>query len=191
MALHGEMEQKIRIRILEDFKDGKYSVLVSTGVLGRGIDLPSCQQVIVFDFPCSVDEYVHQVRSVMSHLLNYYHSVMICRISHRLGDVLDLALAAQLSHLSTTLANVLTHTYPLIYVVPHPLIYVVPHPLIYVVPHPLIYVVPHPLIYVVPHPLIRFVCKTFEYTSANRCTVTMATEEFTSHCKETTTFSNL
>ena len=37
-------------------------MVVSTGVLGRGLDLVSVKLVVNFDMPSSMDEYVHQVR---------------------------------------------------------------------------------------------------------------------------------
>lgn len=43
--------------------DGGYEVVVSTGVLGRGLDLVSVTLVVNFDMPSSMDEYVHQVTS--------------------------------------------------------------------------------------------------------------------------------
>lgn len=37
-------------------------MVVSTGVLGRGLDLIGVRLVVNFDMPSSMDEYVHQVR---------------------------------------------------------------------------------------------------------------------------------
>lgn len=44
--------------------EGDYDVVVSTGVLGRGLDLVSVKLVVNFDMPSSMDEYVHQVGTV-------------------------------------------------------------------------------------------------------------------------------
>lgn len=41
----------------------KYEVIVSTGVLGRGLDLVNVKLVVNFDMPSSMDEYVHQVKN--------------------------------------------------------------------------------------------------------------------------------
>jgi ATP-dependent RNA helicase DDX59 len=46
---------------LRRFLTGEVSVIVSTGVLGRGMDLLKVRQVILFDIPNSIDEYIHQV----------------------------------------------------------------------------------------------------------------------------------
>eukprot|EP00069_Balaena_mysticetus_P011187 bmy_21107T0 len=48
----------------EGLLEGDYEVVVSTGVLGRGLDLVSVKLVVNFDMPSSMDEYVHQVGRV-------------------------------------------------------------------------------------------------------------------------------
>lgn len=45
VGLHGDMVQERRSEILQEFLEGKHSVLVATNVLGRGIDLFSVRQV--------------------------------------------------------------------------------------------------------------------------------------------------
>jgi ATP-dependent RNA helicase DDX59 len=45
IAIHGEMEQERRSTILKDFLNGRYQVIVATGVLARGLDLTHVQQV--------------------------------------------------------------------------------------------------------------------------------------------------
>lgn len=61
LAIHGEKSMKERRDVLRSFLVGELSVIVATGVLGRGIDLLSVRQVIVFDMPNSMKEYVHQI----------------------------------------------------------------------------------------------------------------------------------
>ncbi|XP_072982284.1 DEAD-box ATP-dependent RNA helicase 41 [Typha latifolia] len=61
LSIHGEKTMKDRRDILRMFLMGEIPVIVSTGVLGRGIDLLKVCQVIIFDMPNSMDEYVHQV----------------------------------------------------------------------------------------------------------------------------------
>lgn len=41
--------------------EGDFEVVVSTGVLGRGLDLVNVRLVVNFDMPNNMDEYVHQV----------------------------------------------------------------------------------------------------------------------------------
>ncbi|KAK4419490.1 DEAD-box ATP-dependent RNA helicase 41 [Sesamum alatum] len=61
LSIHGEKTTKERRDILRSFLVGEVNVLVATGVLGRGVDLLSVRQVIVFDMPNSMKEYVHQI----------------------------------------------------------------------------------------------------------------------------------
>lgn len=61
LSMHGEKSMKERREILRSFLVGEVPVVVSTGVLGRGMDLLGVRQVIVFDMPSSIKEYVHQI----------------------------------------------------------------------------------------------------------------------------------
>nr|XP_027085792.1 DEAD-box ATP-dependent RNA helicase 41-like [Coffea arabica] len=61
VSIHGEKSMKERREILKSFLVGEVLVIVATGVLGRGIDLLHVKQVIVFDMPNSIKEYVHQI----------------------------------------------------------------------------------------------------------------------------------
>ena len=45
VGIHGDMSQERRSQILTGFLEGKYSVIVATGVLSRGLDLKNVQQV--------------------------------------------------------------------------------------------------------------------------------------------------
>jgi ATP-dependent RNA helicase RhlE len=59
--LHGEMSQGARTEVLENFKDGRWNVLVTTDLAGRGIDIPGLEVVVNFDLPRSPDDYVHRI----------------------------------------------------------------------------------------------------------------------------------
>jgi ATP-dependent RNA helicase RhlE len=60
-ALHGELGQSQRTRVLEDFKDGRCDVLVTTDLAARGIDIPGLQAVVNFDLPRSPRDHVHRI----------------------------------------------------------------------------------------------------------------------------------
>ncbi|XP_058524964.1 probable ATP-dependent RNA helicase DDX59 isoform X2 [Ochotona princeps] len=64
VSMHSEKSQMERKNILQGLLEGNYDVVVSTGVLGRGLDLVSVRLVVNFDMPSSMDEYVHQVGRV-------------------------------------------------------------------------------------------------------------------------------
>jgi ATP-dependent RNA helicase RhlB len=59
--LSGAVTQKKRMRILEDFKAGKVTVLVATDVAGRGIHVEGVSHVVNFNIPENPDDYVHRI----------------------------------------------------------------------------------------------------------------------------------
>ncbi|XP_041791692.1 probable ATP-dependent RNA helicase DDX59 [Chelmon rostratus] len=61
VAIHSDKSQWERNRILRGLLDGDFEVVISTGVLGRGLDLVNVRLVVNFDMPNTMDEYVHQV----------------------------------------------------------------------------------------------------------------------------------
>ncbi|XP_054803820.1 DEAD-box ATP-dependent RNA helicase 41 isoform X2 [Prosopis cineraria] len=61
LSIHGEKSMKERREIMRFFLVGEVPVVVATGVLGSGVDLVGVRQVIVFDMPNSIKEYVHQI----------------------------------------------------------------------------------------------------------------------------------
>lgn len=61
VAIHGEMAQERRSFILTGISDGRYEVVVATGILARGLNLRKVQQVFNFDMPSSIEEFIHQV----------------------------------------------------------------------------------------------------------------------------------
>lgn len=63
-AVHSEMNPKVRRQIMQDFRNGKYDALCATGVLGRGIDIPFLNLVILYDFPENAQETIHRIGRV-------------------------------------------------------------------------------------------------------------------------------
>lgn len=61
VAIHSDKTQRERNRILKGLLEGDFEVVVSTGVLGRGLDLVNVKLVVNFDMAPNMDEYVHQV----------------------------------------------------------------------------------------------------------------------------------
>ena len=55
------MPQPDRLKIYQGFKEGKYRIMVSTDLLGRGIDVEKINIVINFDMPTESDQYLHRV----------------------------------------------------------------------------------------------------------------------------------
>lgn len=46
---------------MKAFLAGKLPLIVATGIMGRGLDLVRVTQVIVFDMPSSIPEYIHEI----------------------------------------------------------------------------------------------------------------------------------
>ncbi|RUS19081.1 hypothetical protein BC937DRAFT_88011, partial [Endogone sp. FLAS-F59071] len=61
VAMHGDKEQEERSKVIREFSEGAHQVIVSTGVLARGLDLPGVTMVVNFDMAVTLDEYVHQI----------------------------------------------------------------------------------------------------------------------------------
>jgi ATP-dependent RNA helicase RhlB len=59
--LSGAVAQKRRLRILEEFREGKIQVVVATDVAGRGLHIDDIDYVINFDFPYEPEDYVHRI----------------------------------------------------------------------------------------------------------------------------------
>lgn len=60
-SLHSGMSQEGREESLDFFRKGEIKILVATDVASRGIDVPDITHVVNFDFPGSIEEYVHRV----------------------------------------------------------------------------------------------------------------------------------
>ena len=60
-AIHGDMQQSARDRVMKDFRAGNIRILIATDVVGRGIDVSSISHIINYDIPQSSDDYVHRV----------------------------------------------------------------------------------------------------------------------------------
>jgi ATP-dependent RNA helicase DeaD len=60
-ALHGDMAQGERERVLRRFRDGRIEVLVATDVASRGLDISGVTHVVNFDIPWDPESYVHRI----------------------------------------------------------------------------------------------------------------------------------
>jgi ATP-dependent RNA helicase DeaD len=60
-AMHGDLPQSMRNRIMQGFRDGKIVYLVATDVVGRGIDVRNISHVINYDIPLDPENYVHRI----------------------------------------------------------------------------------------------------------------------------------
>ena len=60
-ALHGDLPQASRERVMGHFREGQISILVATDVAARGLDIEDISHVINFDVPLDPEAYVHRI----------------------------------------------------------------------------------------------------------------------------------
>jgi ATP-dependent RNA helicase RhlE len=59
--IHGNRSQAQRTRALDEFKRGRYRVLVATDIAARGLDIHKLGHVVNFDVPLVPEDYIHRV----------------------------------------------------------------------------------------------------------------------------------
>ncbi|MNK15819.1 ATP-dependent RNA helicase DbpA [compost metagenome] len=60
-ALHGDLEQRERDRVMTLFRNGSHRILVATDVAARGLDIENLELVINYDLPAQAETYVHRI----------------------------------------------------------------------------------------------------------------------------------
>ncbi|KAJ3191561.1 translation initiation factor eIF4A [Irineochytrium annulatum] len=60
-AMHGEMDQQEREKIMQAFRTGSSRVLITTDLLARGIDVQQVSLVINYDLPSNKENYIHRI----------------------------------------------------------------------------------------------------------------------------------
>jgi ATP-dependent RNA helicase RhlB len=60
-VISGDVEQKKRLRILDDFKSGKLPIMIGTDVASRGLHIEEVSHVINYDLPQDPEDYVHRI----------------------------------------------------------------------------------------------------------------------------------
>ncbi|HIJ96711.1 MAG TPA: DEAD/DEAH box helicase [Desulfuromonadales bacterium] len=60
-VISGDVEQRKRMRILDDFKDGSLPILIATDVASRGLHIDGVSHVINYDLPQDCEDYVHRI----------------------------------------------------------------------------------------------------------------------------------
>ena len=61
VMLSGEIAQDKRLKMLDQFKNGKHNIMIATDVAGRGIHVDGVSHVINFTLPEQSDDYVHRI----------------------------------------------------------------------------------------------------------------------------------
>jgi len=60
-ALHGDLNQVQRDRVMNRFRNAQVEILVATDVAARGLDIPDVSHVINYDIPWDPESYVHRI----------------------------------------------------------------------------------------------------------------------------------
>lgn len=60
-AIHGDLPQRRRERVIREFRSNKSRILVATDVAARGLDIPHVMHVINFDLPQCPEDYIHRI----------------------------------------------------------------------------------------------------------------------------------
>lgn len=60
-AMHGDLTQSQRERILKGYRSRRIRLLVATDVAARGLDIPHISHVINYDVPESAEDYIHRI----------------------------------------------------------------------------------------------------------------------------------
>ncbi|NMP33227.1 DEAD/DEAH box helicase [Thalassotalea sp. M1531] len=96
-SIHGGRTQANREQILADFKSGKITMLVSTGIAARGIDIGELTRVVNYDLPAQADEYIHRIGRTgragatgeAISLVSKDNFRELCAIESRLGHIIE------------------------------------------------------------------------------------------------------
>ncbi len=60
-AIHGDMNQAQREKVMRGFRNGSVKILVATDVAGRGIDVKNIEAVFNYDLPRDDEDYIHRI----------------------------------------------------------------------------------------------------------------------------------
>ncbi len=60
-AIHGDLQQRKRERVIAAFRARRYNILIATDVAARGLDVPSVELVINFGLPQCPEDYIHRI----------------------------------------------------------------------------------------------------------------------------------
>jgi superfamily II DNA/RNA helicase len=59
--IHGDLDQSVRTKTLDGFRDGTVRLLVASDVAARGLDIPAVSHVFNFDVPSHPEDYIHRI----------------------------------------------------------------------------------------------------------------------------------
>ncbi len=60
-AIHGDLKQSKRSRVIQSYRSKNFRILVATDVVARGLDVPHVEHVINYDLPQVPEDYIHRI----------------------------------------------------------------------------------------------------------------------------------
>ena len=63
-GIQGDMEQRVRSKVIKNFREGIFNIVAGTDVLARGIDIGHADYVYNYDLPEEVESYTHRIGRV-------------------------------------------------------------------------------------------------------------------------------
>jgi ATP-dependent RNA helicase RhlE len=92
--IHSDRSQGGRVEALRGFREGEHRILVATDIAGRGIDIPGITHIINFDFPETVEDYIHRAGrtargkalGIVSSIVTWQELLMVREVEAKLGE---------------------------------------------------------------------------------------------------------
>ena len=96
-CIHGDVKQSQRNVVMNDFRRGKFPILIATDVAARGIDVDDVEAVINFDLPAENEYYLHRIgRPGRAHKHGVSFSLVTFQESVRMDEILKYMIAKPL-----------------------------------------------------------------------------------------------
>ena len=96
-CIHGDVKQSQRNVVMNDFRRGKFPILIATDVAARGIDVDDVEAVINFDLPAENEYYLHRIgRTGRAHKHGMSFSLVTFQESVRMDEILKYMIAKPL-----------------------------------------------------------------------------------------------
>lgn len=96
-CIHGDVKQSQRNVVMNDFRRGKFPILIATDVAARGIDVDDVEAVINFDLPAEDEYYLHRIgRTGRAHKHGVSFSLVTFQESVRMDEILKYMIAKPL-----------------------------------------------------------------------------------------------
>ena len=96
-CIHGDVKQSQRNVVMNDFRRGKFPILIATDVAARGIDVDDVEAVINFDLPAENEYYLDRIgRTGRAHKHGVSFSLVTFQESVRMDEILKYMIAKPL-----------------------------------------------------------------------------------------------